>query len=103
MPVLRSKVKVRSAKCELLTSMCVAPSPLGALVLLGLIEQGPLGGAVPNVNAYHTHRKRKYLYSTDTEAQKRLGATRITCYTLHFALYTSLHSILKKIPKNKIN
>jgi hypothetical protein len=23
---------VRSAKCELLTSMCVAPSPLGALV-----------------------------------------------------------------------
>jgi hypothetical protein len=38
-----------------------------------------------------------------TEAQKRLGATRITYYTLHFALYTSLYSILKKIPKNKIN
>ena len=35
MLVLRSKVEVRSAKCELLTSMCVAPSPLGASVSSG--------------------------------------------------------------------
>jgi hypothetical protein len=53
MPVLRSKVEVRSAKCELLTSMCVAPSPLGASVDIKKIFAAAMGPGLVMCNEQH--------------------------------------------------